>query len=63
MSDLIDDALAEVQALCKTSWSENEIIAKLQAIRQMRNAERLHLDTLQAVAQKAIVPRPNERWG
>lgn len=63
MTDPIDDALAEVQDLCRTSWSEKEIIERLQAIRQMRNDERLHLITLRVVAEKAIVPRPNERWG
>lgn len=63
MTDPIDDALGEIQDRCKTSWSENEIIRLIGNVREMRRAEFQQTSHLQAVAEKAICPRPNERWG
>ena len=38
--DSIDIAVHEIQQLCKISWSEHEIIRKLEEVRDMRRDER-----------------------
>lgn len=62
-TDLIDDELAAVQELCRVSWSENEIISRIEQIRQMRKQEAGHLVALHAEAEKLVCVKPNERWG
>lgn len=63
MADAIDTALAEVQQLCRVSWSENEIIERLEQIRQMRKQEVDHVVALHAAAELLVHVKPNERWG
>lgn len=62
-TDLIDAELAAVQQLCRVSWSENEIIQRLEQIRQLRKQEVGHLAALHAEAERLVHVKTDERWG
>lgn len=63
MTDPIDEALADIQALCKTSWSENEIVRRIGEVRDLRKDEFRRTLAHQAKAERPVWPKSNERWG
>ncbi|MDR7094161.1 hypothetical protein J2X09_001899 [Hydrogenophaga laconesensis] len=61
--DPIDLALQHIQHRCRVSWSENEIIALIETVRQMRKQESSKSVELKVVDLTRVDPGMNERWG
>lgn len=58
MNDPIDMALVHIQHRCRESWSENEIIALIETVRQMRRQE---VKNLKAMDMTRVDPSMSER--
>jgi hypothetical protein len=63
MTDPIENALTHIQERCRESWSENEIIALLEAVKVQRRQEKASTLNLPVFDPDKINPGPRERWG
>lgn len=63
MTDPIEDALTHIQERCRVSWSENEIIELLEAVKVQRRQEKAGMVTLPVFDPNRMVVGDRERWG
>lgn len=63
MTDPIEDALTHIQERCRVSWSENEIIALIEAVKIQRRQEKAGMVNLKAYDPNRMVVGDRERWG
>lgn len=63
MTDPIEDALRNIQERCRVSWSENEIIALVEAVITQRRQEIAGRVNLKVFDPNRMVVGDRERWG
>lgn len=63
MTDPIEDALTHIQERCRVSWSENEIIALIEAVKVQRRQEKFGMVTLPVFDPEKMNVGDRERWG
>lgn len=63
MTDPIEDALTRIQERCLVSWSENEIIALIEAVKVQRRQEKAGVLDLKALDEGRLQVGERERWG
>lgn len=63
MTDPIEDALTHIQERCRVSWSENEIIALIEAVKIQRRQEKAGVLTLPVFDPERMNVGDRERWG
>lgn len=63
MIDPIEDALTHIQERCRVSWSENEIIELLEAVKVQRRQELSGVVNLKVFDPNRMVVGDRERWG
>lgn len=63
MTDPIEDALTHIQERCRVSWSENEIIALIEAVKIQRRQEMTGVLDLKALDEGRLMVGEKERWG
>lgn len=62
MTDPIEDALTHIQERCRVSWSENEIIELIEAVKIQRRQEKAGTVTLPMFDPNRMVVGDRERW-
>jgi hypothetical protein len=63
MTDPIEDALTHIQERCRVSWSENEIIELIEAVKVLRRQEKAGMLTLPVFDPNRMNVGERERWG
>lgn len=63
MTDPIEAALTHIQERCRVSWSENEIIELVEAVKIQRQQEKSGMVTLPVFDPEKMNVGDRERWG
>lgn len=63
MTDQIEDALTHIQKRCRESWSENEIIGLIEAVKAQMRLEKSGMVKLEVFDPNRLVVGARERWG